>query len=365
MHPALYIIEINMLGDCWAFVVSSSDISGDASAMSGARSPATGEVLVQLQSPDVQTAVSEIAAMPPDEPDRYVLTGLAAALAGHRAQASEILGKMDIQHVERFVAENCHLLDRRSVAMLGRHCLDAPVPSEGEQNGVTIFSFPKSGSTFFERILAFYTGKKALSMTSLNDSDGANLDTLMFERALRARQIARGHLSANARCVSRCVLYDVRPIFIHRNIFDSLLSFSDHFRTRYYHFPFSVPADATAIDTAIFRMAFHYVEMFASWWHFGRASDRVLTLAFEDNRKDWRAAAERALVHSGIEVDPDRLDRAIAEANDLVETDPFRVRYAAGGVRDRGRIDPAMAKRIRGLYRIFPGVDFSAIDRAA
>jgi hypothetical protein len=303
--------------------------------------------------------------MPAGDPNKYVLSGLAMALSGQSARATDILGKIDLRFVERFVAENCHMVDKRSAALLAWHCLNAAQPTAEQGHGVTIFSFPKSGSTFFERVLKAYTGMNVFSMTSLNDSDGVNLDTLLFERAIAPRQIARGHLSANARCVTRCVLYDIRPIFIHRNIFDCLLSFADHFRSKYYHYPFAVPEGAAALNASMFRMAFHYVEMYASWWHFSRATDRVLTLAYEDNRQDWRTAAEQALVHSGIDVEPERLDRAVEEATSLLESDPGQVRYAKGGVRDRGSVDPAMAERVRGLYQVFPGVDFSAIDQAA
>ena len=323
------------------------------------------DILARLQGGDIQGAVAGISTLPAGGADRLVLTGLAAAIAGRHAQADKLLGAAHLHNIERFVVEQSGTLDDRSARLLGQHCLGVEPLRDGEARGISIFSFPKSGSTFLETILQTYTGLDVHPMTSSNDSDGVNLDTLWFERTIRTRQITRGHLSANARCLSRCLMYDLRPVFLHRNIFDCLLSYADHFRTKYYPYPFELPDSPVAIEAAVLHMAFHYVEMYASWMHFARRSGCVLTLSYEDNRRDWRAAAERVLVHSEIPVERDRLDRAIAEANDLVETDPFSVRYNRGGARDRSLVDDATKARIRRLYAVFPGIDFSPIDDAA
>lgn len=323
---------------------------------------ARADVLSLIQQGALRDAAQAISALGANDPEKHLLTGLVLATAGKHEQAAAILRRLTLHLVERFVANHVGELNDRSTALLGQHYFGPNPKTEGRGPGISIFSFPKSGSTFLEHILRTYTGMSVNPMTSTNDSDGVNLDMLQFEHAVRAGQIARGHLSANARCIARCVLYDLRPVFLHRNIFDCLLSYADHFRTKYYPYPFSVPEGPLATDVAIFHMAFHYVEMFASWSNLARRTTRVLTLAYEDNRRDWRAAAEKVLTHSGIPVDRARLEQAVSEAQAVAESDPTRVRYAKGGVRDQNLIAPDTKERIRGLYRIFPGVDFSPID---
>lgn len=326
-----------------------------------ARDRCTG-ILQSLQRGSIGEAVTKFAALPDDLPAKYILWGLVLAAGGKVDRAHAILKGVPLKFVERFVAEYHGDIDSPSAQLLGEiHLGAAPVPA-GISPGVAIFSFPKSGSTFLEAILQAYTGMARRSMSSINDSAGINPDARFLEAAIGAREIARGHLSANARCLTRCVLYDLRPVFVSRNIFESLLSYAEHFTGKYYPYPFEVPAGPVAIDVASFHMAFHYVEMFASWSHFARTSDRVLTLTYEENRRDWTAAAARVLAHSGIAVEADRLARAVEETEKLIEIDPTRVRYALGGSRDQNVIGASMKTKIRSLYQIFPGVDFSPID---
>jgi hypothetical protein len=184
----------------------------------------------------------------------------------------------------------------------------------------------------------------------------------VFGQAVRARQIARGHLAADARCIARCLVFDLRPVFIHRNIFEALLSFADHYREKYHPYPVEAPDAGTALEISILRMAYHYVEMFASWTHFARRSGRVLTLSYEENRRDWPQAAARALEHSGYAVDRARLEEAVTASEAAIKRDPHSVRYSTGGKRDATMIDPETVERVRRVYRAFPGVDFSPID---
>lgn len=319
-------------------------------------------ILQSLQRGSIDEAVATFPALPDDLPAKHILWGLVLAAGGKAGRAHATLKSVPLKFVERFVAEYHEDIDSTSAQLLGEiHLGVAPLPA-GASPGVAIFSFPKSGSTFLEVILQAYTGMATRSMSSINDSAGINPDARFLEAAIGAREIARGHLSANARCLTRCVLYDLRPVFVSRNIFDSLLSYAEHFAGKYYPYPFAVPAGPAAIDIASFHMAFHYVEMFASWTHFARTSDRVLALTYQENRRDWTAAAARVLAHSRIAVEPERLARAVEETEKLIETDPTTIRYVLGGSRDQSDIGASMKAKIRSLYQIFPGVDFSPID---
>ena len=96
-----------------------------------------------------------------------------------------------------------------------------------ECRSISIFSFPKSGSTFLENILRNYTGYSVATTTCANVTMEPPSMPRCSSQALRRRHIARGPLVASARCLIRCIAYDVKPVFIHRNIFEALLRFGD------------------------------------------------------------------------------------------------------------------------------------------
>lgn len=326
---------------------------------------AAAGILEILNRGELAVAATAIAGLSTGDIGRYVLTALALQRSGDRARAQAILQKVNLQELERFVAGTVEHFDKVSADALLEHCfLRAPTTRE-QAPSISIFSFPKSGSTFLETILRNYTGMAVTTMTSANDHLGTSLDTLVFEQAVRGHQIARGHLVADARCITRCVAYDLRPVFLHRNVFDSLLSYVDHFQRKYRPYSYVIPDPATGLDAAVLQMAFHYVEMFASWSHFARRSGAVLVLAYEDNRADWAGAARRVLEHSGIPVDEQRLNQALAKSNEAVTSDPHSVRYSQGGRRDRSQVDPDTMARVRRLYRLFPEVDFTPVDDGA
>lgn len=182
---------------------------------------------------------------------------------------------------------------------------------------------------------------------------------MQFTKGARNHVIARGHLPGNPPCLTRCIMFGLRPVFIHRNIFASLLSFADHIRETEHAIPFDVKDQETALNAAVMRMAFHFVEMFATWSFVAERSD---LLSYEENREDWEGAARRMLEHTGIPVDRSRLKAAVETAQRLTESDPAMVRYRKGGVRDTAMLGPDLKHRVRKLYEIFPDADFSPID---
>lgn len=318
-------------------------------------------VLRMLSSGDLKSAASEIATISTGEIDRYILTGIALYRSGDISQSNQIFKQMNMLDIERFMVDCIEYIDENSAKAILHCCLGREPFSENAPEPITIFSFPKSGSTFLEAIIKNYTSRPTFSMTSANDSDSVNLDALVFEQALRPGSIVRGHLSANARCIARCIAYNIKPIFIYRNIFESIMSFSDHFKEKYYPYPFFIEEDV-ALKVGALKMAFHYVEMYASWFHMEKRYGKVLIMSYEENKKDWFSAAEKILYHSGLSVDHKKLKNAVNDSADIIKSDPARVRYNKGGDRNWKNMDEQLVSLIRSAYRAFPGVDFSPID---
>ncbi|MFX4219979.1 MAG: hypothetical protein ACMVO3_02745 [Thalassobaculum sp.] len=234
-----------------------------------------------------------------------------------------------------------------------------------QESSIFLFPFPKSGSTFLNTILGDYTGRPNWNLSPLATPNGVHFDYRLFDRAARTPAIARGHLAGHPTCLARCALFGIAPVFVHRNIFTSLLSYADHMQNTVYGLPYRPPSGAAALNAAVLRMAFHYVEMFASWTHTASLTNRVLVMSYEENRGDWIAAAERVLRHVGLPVDRDRLEDAAARSGALAKTDPRAVRFRTGGDRNHDSVDPSIKEQVRALYALFPTVDFSPIDPEA
>jgi hypothetical protein len=308
-------------------------------------------IIAALDAGNLRAAGERIRVLPTGEFARYAMACLWFDCAGSPDRARQQIADIHIDHVERFLAEAGVLLAPWAMETLGQYVFGSAEPVPDDNGPIAMFAFPKSGSTYLECILQAYTGKPVSPMSSVNDTDGVSLDASLFHAGINARGIVRGHVSANTRCVARCVALGLRPVFIHRNLFSALQSYADHMRGIHYTYPFDVPEGVPGIEVAAYRMAFHYVEMFASWIHFAQKSGSVLVLSYEANRNDWAAAAARVLAHCGQEVDAARLGEAVSKAEVIRDNDPSRVRYKAGGRRCSGLIGDVLRERIRILYQ--------------
>lgn len=295
--------------------------------------------------------------------DKAIATAILAGLQGRTDLATELILSFNYGTCERFIATYFPDMNP-DAAMFFRTFLD--LEDKGwrtiDQSSIFLFPFPKSGSTYLNTILANYTGRSNWNLTPLTTPNGVNFDYRLFDSAARTPAIARGHLAGHPTCIARCALFGISPVFIHRNIFASLLSFADHIQSTAYGLPYRPPVGAEALNVAVARMAFHYVEMFATWMHLASQTNRVLVLSYEENRDDWTVAAERVLRHVGLPVHQDKLDEAASRTGALTKSNPTAVRYRTGGNRAHQEIDPSIKAQVRALYSLFPTIDFSPID---
>lgn len=295
--------------------------------------------------------------------DKMFATAILTGTSGRFDLAAELLRPFNYGTCERFIATYFpHMHPDALVFFRNFLELEEKDWRPIEEKSIFLFPFPKSGSTFLNSILGDYTNRPNWNLSPLATPNGVQFDYRLFDGAARTPAIARGHLAGHPTCLARCALFGVSPVFIHRNIFTSLLSYADHIQNTVYGLPYQPPRGGAALNVAVLRMAFHYVEMFATWTHAASQTKRVLVMSYEENRNDWILAAERVLRHVGLPIDRARLEASAGRSGALTESDPTAVRFRTGGNRNHDAIDPSVKEQVRALYALFPTIDFSPID---
>jgi hypothetical protein len=93
---------------------------------------------------------------------------------------------------------------------------------------IFIACFAKSGSTFLSKALSNITGYRhghAMQFAKHNEQD---IYERRLRRLLRSDAIIQQHAKATENNVKLMLKYDIRPIILVRNIFDTLISHYDH-----------------------------------------------------------------------------------------------------------------------------------------
>jgi len=234
---------------------------------------------------------------------------------------------------------------------------------------VFLATMPKSGSTFFGRVLVEVTGFERVYLASayLNLEEELYLPRVID--ALNHGTVTQQHVRANRVNVDMMKQFGIRPVVIVRNLDDAMVSLREHLLREkldsmpgFYPTPDFVDMDETTqYDFLVDHVMPWYLGFYVSWWTTmqSRALD-VLWLRYEDLIEDWAAGIGQALEFYGIEASAARIADAIAKVE--------------GGSRERSRINVGRAgrgheiltdeqrARARALARYYPQVDFSSVE---
>ncbi len=229
-------------------------------------------------------------------------------------------------------------------------------------------TMPKSGSTFFGRVLVEITGFERVYLASayLNLEEELYLPRIIDH--LNRGTVTQQHVRANRVNIEMMKRFEIRPIVIVRNLDDILVSLREHLlREKIDSMPGFYPTanfvnldEATQHDFLIDYVLPWYLGFYASWWSVQQSGTLdVLWLRYEDLIKDWGAGVDQALSFYGLEASPTR----IAEAIDRVRESPRNVSRINVGRVGRGNsiLSDAQRERARSLARFYPEVDFSSI----
>ena len=233
---------------------------------------------------------------------------------------------------------------------------------------IFLATMPKSGSTFFGRVLVEITGFERVYLASayLNLEEELYLPRVIDQ--INRGTVTQQHVRANRVNIEMMQRFGIRPVVIVRNLDDAIVSLREHLlREKLDSMPGFYPTadfvdqdETTQYDFLIDYVLPWYMGFYASWWTAKQSGELdVLWLRYEDLIADWAAGVEQALKFYGLEANPSRIEDAIKSVE--------------GGSRERSRINVGRAgrgheilsdqqrARARSLARYYPQVDFSSV----
>lgn len=297
--------------------------------------------------------------------DVKLLLAIACIWIGRAAEVSPLLGGAG--PTERLLAKSRVARDwpAEDRQMLARYLM-LRNPQDGDR--IFLSTFPKSGSTFLgECILGATKNWTQEPINSNNTLMQMTMDSVMLTRALgRPNTLIRTHLSCSIKLQAYLVLYNIRPVVLIRNIFDALRSFVDHLATSYPEIVDGYP-DLSFEDkknVVLHLLALPLVEFFATWQMYAKTNP-CLTIQYEENVDDWVYSLQKILDYSHIEYSPNAITGSVKGLTDQLSVNPGRFRYNEG-IKGRGRdFSDEEKNSVRRLYKMYPNVDFQAIDSDA
>jgi hypothetical protein len=230
-------------------------------------------------------------------------------------------------------------------------------------------AMPKSASTFLSQMMAVALQRQVFTPHSKNAVTGVEFDLLLVIEALSHPCVLHNHLTGHGRTMAIVNLMGVKPIVQTRNIFDAIVSYSDHIKGSVSFGSHLASLDARArLDIAVMQMAAHLVAFFATWSLRADQID-VHFVDFDTVITSPGRTLKRCLQAVGHRIDQKDADRIAAQLDPKSTPDQDKreaVRFNKG-VSGLGldQLSAGQIDSIRALYREYPTVDFTPIDPGA
>lgn len=232
---------------------------------------------------------------------------------------------------------------------------------EQTSNRVLLVASPKSGSSFIENILAKVLNRTRTSISPARGDQWA-FDLHELISGISNEEILKTHDKNSPRLRSFINLFNLRPVIITRNIFDSIISFRYHIQDNKPPIQNPKLSAEDAIWLTACWAAAKYVDFFATWTKTSRTNEKILMLAYEENKKDWVGATEKICRHIFGRADRIAIEKAVADIEERKTSEPHAVRFRKGGSYQAESLDQSIVEYVRKLYLRYPDVDFSPID---
>jgi len=226
---------------------------------------------------------------------------------------------------------------------------------------------PKSGSTFLKRALMDVTG---FSSAYLGYAFERNEQDLYFPALIdhwNVATVTQQHLRATGPNLELMHQFEIRPVILIRNLFDTVVSIRDYLFTEgLSNFPSLYVTERMAdlsrerqLDLLIMHAVPWYFNFYVSWFDTCRheAID-ALWLRYDDLIQDWAGGVRRVLDFYHL----DAPENAIQETLDRLHTGDRSVVRINVGVSGRGNeLTEPQRDRIREQAACYPWVDFTAV----
>ena len=230
---------------------------------------------------------------------------------------------------------------------------------------VFIACAPKSGSTFLKNVLVQLTQFKDLFSTYAALQNEHELDLPQLAKFGAVNTVTQQHCRASEANIHLMQAFNISPVILVRNIFDTVLSLLDFydggftFSTFHGHEDYLRLSNEERIDLLIEYAVPWYFQFAASWQRAEKEGRLSLHwLSYEDMIADKPAALERVLGFYGMSAKKQDIERTIAAA----EADHRNNRFNKG-VAGRGQsgLSATQRKNIMRLARYFPSTDFGLL----
>lgn len=235
-----------------------------------------------------------------------------------------------------------------------------------EQLGRHIFiaCVPKSGSTFLKNVLVKLSGYRDAFMVSSPSQFEQELYLPVVENVAHLDTVTQQHCRASAVNVQMMQAFDIRPVVLVRNIFDSVMSLLDFYDKgaashSYFRADYKSLDQETRIDLIIDNFVPWYFQFVASWRRAEKdGSLELFWLSYEDLIRDKVTTIQKLLEFYGLGA----ARRAIEQMIKSTEGEKQKTRFNKG-VAGRGQagLSDRQKERIRSLARYYPRTDFGRI----
>ncbi|PYS68339.1 MAG: hypothetical protein DMF73_17035 [Acidobacteria bacterium] len=222
----------------------------------------------------------------------------------------------------------------------------------------------ESASTFLKNLLVNLTGYRDLFTVYAAGQTEHEIYLPTLRECAHLDTITQQHCRASDANVHLMQAFDIRPVVLVRNIFDSVMSLLDFynkgaFQTSYFRADWPVMDEETKIDLLIENVVPWYFQFVASW-DLAEKQKRleVNWLSYEDLVADKPSSVLKVLEFYGLGASR----RGVAQRIGEIESEERKIRFNKG-VTGRGRsgLDTRQKEQIRRLTRYYPSTDFGRI----
>ena len=265
-----------------------------------------------------------------------------------------------------YPSASSHVNLTNSLTMAGRRAelADFTTDLTGEQLGTHIFiaCVPKSASTFLKNLLVTLTGYRDVFMVYAAGQNEHELYLPTLRETAHLDTVTQQHCRASDANVQMMQAFEIKPVVLVRNIFDSVMSLLDFydkgaFYNSYFREDFKSLDEETKIDLLIDNIIPWYFQFVASWSLVEKQKTLdIFWLSYEDLIADKPSVIQNILKFYGFGAARRGIEQKIRE----IESESRKIRFNKG-VKGRGesRLSERQKQRIRRLARYYPATDFS------
>ena len=235
-----------------------------------------------------------------------------------------------------------------------------------EQLGRHIFiaCVPKSASTFLKNLLVSLTGYRDVFMVYAAGQSEHELYLPTVREIAHLDTVTQQHCRASDANIQMMQAFDIKPVVLIRNIFDSVMSLLDFydkgaFYNSYFRADYPSLDEETKIDLLIDNVIPWYFQFVASWSLVEKQNRlEIFWLTYEELIAEKSSAIQNILKFYGLGAALRGVEQKIRET----ESEGRKIRFNKG-VKGRGdaRLSERQKERVRRLAKYHSATDFSRI----